>query len=197
MSTSGRTGVLAAAVGSFARSARLGAGLAQGLCCRAGAGGRGAAILPLAAGCGDGRRRAQPRSRPRTGSLASGRVDGDLRRACLDFSRPAVGARRVARAGCPVLRISSDVLAHSARRRAGARPHPHRQSRGLRGGGGSQARRRAHGDRGHERGRHAARQGSAPRAGHHAQDAERRRRRLCRAQGAAPAAVARDAAGRV
>ena len=111
-------------------------------------------------------------------------------------ARPvALGA--VARARGAVRRLPLDVAAHRARRRAGARPHPHRRPARLRRGGRPEAGRGAHGDRGRERRRHAARKGPAPGARHDAQDARRRRGRLRRAEGAAPAALARGAARRL
>ena len=120
-----------------------------------------------------------------------------LRRARLRLPRPPRRARPVAGVCGPVRRISVDVAAHRSRRRAGARPHPHRVPARHRRGGGSEAGRGAHGDRGDRRRRHAAREDPAPGAGHDAQGPERRRRRLCGAEGAAPAALARGAARRL
>ena len=49
-----------------------------------GARGRGAALLPVDSGRGDGRRGAQSRRRPRAGAVAAGAADGAVRRARLD-----------------------------------------------------------------------------------------------------------------
>ena len=118
-------------------------------------------------------------------------------RARVVFSRPAARSRALARHRGAVRRFPIDVAAHSARRRAGARPHPHRLAARLCRGSGLEARRRAHGDRRRQRRRHAARESSAPRQGDDAQDARRRGGRFRRAQGAPAAALARGAAGRI
>ena len=148
-------------------------------------------------GRGDGRSRAQSGGRPRAGALAAGADDRGLRRARVVFSRPAARSRPLARHRGVVRRFPVDVAAHGARRRAGARPHPHRLPARLCRGGGLEDRRRAHGDRRRQRRRHAARESSAPGQGDDPQHARRRGGRFRRAQGAPAAALARGAAGRI
>ena len=105
--------------------------------------------------------------------------------------------RSRARARRPVWRVSGDVAPHRTRGGAGPRPYPDRVAHRLRRGSGPEAGRGAHGDRGQERRRHAGRESSAPRPRHHPQDAGRGGGRLRGAQGAPAAALARLVAGRL
>ena len=146
---------------------------------------------------GDGRSGAQSGRRPRAGALAAGADDRCLCGARVVLPRPASRSRALARHRGAVRRFPIDVAAHSARRRAGARPHPHRLPARLCRGSRLEDRRRAHGDRRRQRRRHAGRESSAPGQGDDPQHARHRGRRFRRAQGAPAAAVASGAAGRV
>ena len=196
MATPARTGALAAAAG-WTRAAAWAPDWRSAFSERARARGRAASFLPVDSSRGDGRGGAQSGRRPRAGPVAAGADDGFLRHARVVLPRPASRSRSFARNRRAVRRFFVDVAAHGARRRAGARPHPHCLAARLCRGSGLEDCRRAHGDRRRQRRRHAAREGSAPRQSDDPQHARRRGRRLCRAQGAPAAALARISAGRI